>query len=182
MVKLMPTIFLGHGNPMNALSTNGFTEGWASIGKSIPRPRAVHSVSAHWYKPFSAVTSTRLPPTIHDFGGFPEVLYAVQYPAPGNPDLARHVTELLAPTPIGLDESRGLDHGTWAVLKHLFPKADIPVVQLSIDGTQSPLFHYEMGKHLMPLNEHVAVKSATRFAAGWRMISDSDKLSVSFFF
>lgn len=153
MTDLMPAVFLGHGNPMNALSKNGYTDGWASIGRSIPRPRAVLAVSAHWYIPDCAVTANPIPGTIHDFGGFPQELYQIEYPAPGSPALARRVKELLAPVSAGLDESRGLDHGTWAVLTHVFPKADIPVVQLSIDERQPPLFHYEMGKRLAPLRE-----------------------------
>jgi 4,5-DOPA dioxygenase extradiol len=153
MTDLMPAIFFGHGNPMNALSRNVYTEGWASIGRSIPRPRAVLSVSAHWYMPACAVTADPAPRTIHDFGGFPRKLYEVKYPAPGSPELARRVTELLSPVAVGLDETRGLDHGTWAVLTHVFPKADIPVVQLSIDETQPPMFHYQIGKRLSALRE-----------------------------
>lgn len=153
MTDLMPVIFFGHGNPMNALSKNAYTDGWVSIGKSIPRPKAVLAVSAHWYIPACAVTANLLPPTIHDFGGFPQELYQVKYPAPGSPELARRVKELLAPVPVGLDKSWGLDHGTWAVLTHVFPGADVPVVQLSIDERQRPIFHYELGKRLAPLRE-----------------------------
>ena len=153
MQNLMPALFLGHGNPMNALTQNGYTEAWASLGRSIPRPKAVLAVSAHYFIPFSAVTSNRLPPTIHDFGGFPKELYEVQYPAPGSLELARHVRDLLAPVSVRFDESWGLDHGTWSVLKHVFPKADLPVVQLSIDETQPPLFHYELGQKLGSLRE-----------------------------
>ena len=153
MTDLMPAIFFGHGNPMNALSKNAYTEGWASIGKSIPRPKAVFAVSAHWYLPITAVTTSLTPQTIHDFGGFPQELYQVQYPAPGSPELARHVKDILSPVQVALDESWGLDHGTWAVLCHVFPDADIPVVQLSINETQPPRFHYEIGKRLAPLRE-----------------------------
>jgi 4,5-DOPA dioxygenase extradiol len=153
MTDLMPTIFLGHGNPMNALSKNAYTDGWAAIGRTIRRPQAVLSISAHWYIPGCAVTVSPAPRTIHDFGGFPKDLYAVQYPAPGSPVLARRVRDLLSPVPVALDESWGLDHGTWAVLAHVFPDADIPVVQLSIDRTQPPMFHYEMGKRLGTLRE-----------------------------
>jgi 4,5-DOPA dioxygenase extradiol len=151
MADLMPAIFFGHGNPMNALLKNAYTDGWASIGNSIPRPRAVLVISAHWYIPSCAVTANAAPQTIHDFGGFPKELYQVKYPAPGSPGLARRVQDLLSPVSITLDESWGLDHGTWSVLRHVFPKADIPVVQLSIDETQPPQFHYEMGKRLATL-------------------------------
>jgi 4,5-DOPA dioxygenase extradiol len=153
MKKLMPVIFFGHGNPMNAISKNVYTEGWTAIGKSIPRPKAVLAVSAHWYIPATAVTANLVPRTIHDFGGFPKELYDVQYPAPGRPELARRFKELLAPVSVGLDENWGLDHGTWAVLRHVFPGADIPIVQLSIDERQPPQFHYEIGEKLAPLRE-----------------------------
>jgi 4,5-DOPA dioxygenase extradiol len=153
MTPLMPAIFFGHGNPLNALAQNSYTEGWTSIGRSIPRPKAVLSVSAHWYLSYCAVTSNPAPPTIHDFGGFPRELYQVQYPAPGNPDLARQVQGLLAPVSARLDDGWGLDHGTWAVLRHVFPEAHIPVLQLGIDGTQPPRFHYDLGRKLAPLRE-----------------------------
>jgi len=153
MADLMPAIFLGHGNPMNALSRNAYTEGWVSIGKSLPRPKAVLAVSAHWYIPATAVTSNTAPKTIHDFGGFPAELYQVEYPAPGSPGLAGYVKDLLAPVTVALDESWGLDHGTWSALCHIFPRADIPIVQLSIDERQPPEFHYQIGKRLAPLRE-----------------------------
>jgi len=153
MGTLMPTIFFGHGNPMNAISRNPYSEGWAAVGASIPRPKAVLSVSAHWYIPGCAVTAVTAPRTIHDFGGFPKKLYEVNYPAPGSPDLARRVKSLLSPVPVVLDEKWGLDHGTWSVLTHVFPGADVPVVQLSIDERQPPLFHYEIGKQLAALRE-----------------------------
>lgn len=153
MTERMPTIFFGHGNPMNALQRNAYTEGWAAIGASIPRPKAVLAVSAHWYIPATAVTANPAPRTIHDFGGFPPELYRVAYPAPGDPALAERVRSLLSPTPVGLDQQWGLDHGTWSVLCHVFPKADIPVVQLSIDETQPAEFHYETGRRLAPLRD-----------------------------
>ncbi len=151
MKKRMPVIFFGHGNPMNAIVQNNYTEEWSRIGKNIPRPKAILCVSAHWYLPFTAVTANLNPRTIHDFGGFPEALYQVQYPAPGSLDLARRVQSLLSPSPVKLDESWGLDHGTWSVLCRVFPEADIPVVQLSIDETKPPQFHYELGKKLAAL-------------------------------
>ena len=153
MADLMPAIFFGHGNPMNALSRNIYTDGWVSIGKSIPRPKVVLAVSAHWYLPGTSVTAMSTPQTIHDFGGFPRELYQVEYPAPGSPELAQRVKDLLTPVSVGPDESWGLDHGTWSVLRHVFPDADIPIVQLSIDERQSPQFHYEIGKRLAPLRE-----------------------------
>jgi 4,5-DOPA dioxygenase extradiol len=153
MTNPMPTIFFGHGNPLNALLRNAYTESWANIGNSIPRPKAVLCVSAHWYLPGTAVTDMPKPPTIHDFGGFPRELYQVEYPAPGNPELAARVSELLAPVPVALDNGWGLDHGAWSVLCHVFPDADVPVVQLSIDETRTPEFHYELAKRLQPLRD-----------------------------
>ncbi|HEY3309766.1 MAG TPA: 4,5-DOPA dioxygenase extradiol [Desulfuromonadaceae bacterium] len=153
MTDLMPIIFFGHGNPMNAVSKNTYTEGWQAIGRSIPCPEAVLAISAHWYIPGCGVTADAAPKTIHDFGGFPRELYAVQYPAPGSPDLARRVTDLLSPLEVPLNDKWGLDHGTWSVLTHIFPHADIPVVQLAIDERQPPWFHYELGKRLAPLRE-----------------------------
>jgi len=149
----MPAIFFGHGNPLNALLRNDYTNRWAAIGASIPKPKAVLCVSAHWYLPGTAVTAMPSPRTIHDFGGFPRELYEVQYPAPGSPDLARSVQKLLAHIPVELDERWGLDHGTWSVLCHVFPQADIPVVQLRIDETLEPQFHYELAKGLAPLRD-----------------------------
>jgi len=153
MKEAMPAIFFGHGNPMNALQQNEYTKTWAQIGQSIPRPRAIVCISAHWYVPFTAVTAMTAPRTIHDFGGFPRELYRVQYPAPGDPQLANNIQKLLAPTTVALDQEWGLDHGTWSVLCHVFPQADIPVVQLSIDETQPPAFHFELGKRLAALRD-----------------------------
>lgn len=154
LTKPTPTIFFGHGNPLNALLRNAYTEGWAAIGNSLSRPKAILCVSAHWYLPATAVTAMAAPRTIHDFGGFPRELYEVQYPAPGSPQLASRVRDLLAPVSVALDEKNwGLDHGTWSVLCHVFPRADIPVVQLSIDETRPPEFHYQVGKLLTPLRD-----------------------------
>ena len=153
MSQTMPAIFLGHGNPMNALLRNEYTEGWSRIGKSLPRPKAILCISAHWYVSETAVTFARSPRTIHDFGGFPRELYQVQYPAPGDPELARTVQKLLAPTPVRLDTSWGLDHGSWSVLCHLYPEANVPVLQLSMDETQPASFHFDVGRRLAPLRE-----------------------------
>jgi 4,5-DOPA dioxygenase extradiol len=153
MTKIMPVIFLGHGNPMNALQSNDYTKAWAHIGTEIPRPKAVLSISAHWYITQTALTAMSVPRTIHDFGGFPQDLYNVKYPAPGDPALANRIRALLSPHSVELDEQWGLDHGTWSVLCHIYPKADVPVVQLSIDLTKSAAFHYEIGKMLAPLRE-----------------------------
>jgi 4,5-DOPA dioxygenase extradiol len=149
----LPAVFLGHGNPMNALQSNAWTRGWMALGARLPRPRAVLAISAHWYIEGTAVTAMEQPRTIHDFGGFPRELFAVRYPAPGDPALAAQVQQLLAPLAVQADGSWGLDHGTWSVLCHLFPAADVPVVQLSIDETQPPSFHYELGARLRPLRE-----------------------------
>ena len=149
----MPVVFFGHGNPLNALDDNAYTRGWQAIGQSTPRPRAILAVSAHWYLPGTHVTAMDTPRTIHDFGGFPPELYRVQYPAPGSPALAERVRGLLAPTPAGLDFAWGLDHGTWSVLVHAFPNADIPVVQLSLDETLDARAHYRLAQRLAPLRD-----------------------------
>jgi 4,5-DOPA dioxygenase extradiol len=150
----MPAFFFGHGNPMNAIQRNAYTEAWAAIGRALPRPRAVVVVSAHWYLPGTSVTAMRAPRTIHDFGGFPRELFEVLYPAPGDPALAREIQEMLAPVRVGLDEEEwGLDHGTWSVLCHLFPDAAVPVLQIGIDETQTPSYHYELGRRLTSLRD-----------------------------
>ncbi len=149
----LPAIFVGHGNPKNVVRSNPWTDGWKALGAAIPRPGAILAVSAHWYIPATRVTAMPHPRTIHDFGGFPKELYEIEYPAPGDPALARRLQELLAPLAVEPDERWGLDHGTWSVLHHLFPRADIPVVQLSIDRAQPPSYHYEIGRRLAPLRD-----------------------------
>lgn len=153
MTARMPTLFVGHGNPMNAIQDSVWSRAWSALGRQLPRPRVVLSVSAHWYLSGTAATAMTHPRTIHDFGGFPRELSEVQYPAPGDVALVRRLRELLAPMPVRADVSWGLDHGTWSVLRHIFPEADVPVVQLSIDETQAPDFHYALGKRLMPLRD-----------------------------
>lgn len=148
----MPAIFFGHGNPMNALADNAYTRAWSEIGRTL-EPRAVLAISAHWYVPQTAVTAMSSPRTIHDFGGFPRELHEVQYRAPGSPELAGRVRQLLAPLAVKLDEQWGLDHGTWSVLCHVFPQADVPIVQVSIDETQPARFHYELGRKLSALRD-----------------------------
>ncbi len=153
MAQRMPVIFFGHGNPMNALLRNSYTGQWNSIGTALPQPRAILCVSAHWYVQDVAVTVSTAPRTIHDFGGFPRELYQVQYPAPGDPGLALRIQKLLAPMPVRLDARWGRYHGTWALLRHVYPQAYIPVVQLSNDEKQPPSFHFEIGKRLAELRE-----------------------------
>ena len=149
----MPALFLGHGSPMNVLEENLYTETWRELGKTLPRPKAIVAVSAHWYTRGTAVTAMEKPRTIHDFGGFPQALFDTRYPAPGSPDLAREVAEALAPVNVKLDQEWGLDHGSWGVLIKMYPEADIPVVQLSIDGSKSPAYHFELGRKLAALRE-----------------------------
>ena len=149
----MPAIFFGHGNPMNALAQNEWAQAWRRIGTTIPQPKAILCVSAHWYMPGIAVTAQPRPRTIHDFGGFPRALFEVQYPASGSLELAQRVRELLAPTEVALDHDWGLDHGTWSVLVHVYPQATIPVVQLSIDETQAADWHYDLAQRLASLRD-----------------------------
>ena len=149
----MPVLFLGHGSPMNAIEENEFVAGFRKIAQEIPKPNAILCVSAHWETKGTFVTAIPNPPTIHDFGGFPQALFEVQYPAKGSPELASQTQQLLHNTKVGLDHQWGLDHGAWSVIKHLYPKADVPVIQLSLDYTQGPQYHYELAKQLSALRD-----------------------------
>lgn len=148
---MMPALFVGHGSPTNAIENNEFSRAWAEAGKSLPKPTTILCISAHWVTDRTRVTALKKPKTIHDFYGFPKELYEVQYPAEGSPDLARMTEQAIKKTPVEMDFEWGIDHGTWSVLCHMFPDADIPVVQLSLDGNQEPAFHYELGMELQSL-------------------------------
>ncbi|MDB5805318.1 MAG: dioxygenase extradiol [Betaproteobacteria bacterium] len=157
----MPAIFFGHGSPMNAIKTSRYSEAWGRFGAGTPKPKAILMVSAHWYTRGTAVTAMQQPRTIHDFGGFPQALFDVEYPAPGSPALAARVTGLLKPVQVQPDNEWGLDHGTWGVLAHAYPQADVPVVQLSIDGTRPPQYHYDLARHLAPLRDEGVLIAAS---------------------
>ncbi|HLT73144.1 MAG TPA: 4,5-DOPA dioxygenase extradiol [Cyclobacteriaceae bacterium] len=151
--KPMPVLFLGHGSPMNAIEENEFVQGFRNIAKEIPKPQAILCVSAHWETKGTYVTAMKHPRTIHDFGGFPKALFEVQYPAPGSPELAKETQSLITKTEVGLDDKWGLDHGAWSVIKHLYPGADIPVIQLSLDYYRDAPYHYELARELKVLRE-----------------------------
>ncbi len=144
----MPVLFLGHGSPMNAIEENEFVEGFRNVAKSLPKPVAILCISAHWETEGTFVTAMNMPRTIHDFGGFPRALYEVQYPAPGSPELAMEANRIISSTEVEMDDKWGLDHGAWSVIKHLYPNADVPVVQMSIDYRKGPQFHYDLALEL----------------------------------
>lgn len=168
----MPVLFLGHGSPMNAIEENEFVKGFRELGKAVPKPNAILCVSAHWETNGTYVTAMEKPPTIHDFGGFPQALYEVQYPAPGSPELAKETKELIKKTTVGLDEKWGLDHGAWSVIKHLYPAADVPVIQMSLDYRQPPQYHYELAKELAALrNKGVLIIGSGNMVHNLRMLA-----------
>jgi 4,5-DOPA dioxygenase extradiol len=171
----MPAVFIGHGTPFNALQDNRFTQAWSAFGRQIPRPKAILAVSAHWYIGATAATAMPKPPTVHDFYGFPPEMYEISYPAPGAPSLVSALQELVAPVWLQSDTGQwGLDHGTWAVLVHMFPEADVPVVQLSIDGRQPAAYHLELGKRLAPLRDQgVLVMGSGNIVHNLRMMDRS---------
>ncbi|MCR9015525.1 4,5-DOPA dioxygenase extradiol [Aquiflexum gelatinilyticum] len=174
---LMPALFIGHGSPMNGIADNEFSRQWSILGKEIPKPSAVLVVSAHWLTRGTFITAMEHPKTIHDFGGFPKELFEVQYPAPGNPNLAKAISDLVVSTNIEFDHEWGLDHGTWTVVRHMYPEANIPVLQLSIDYYESPEFHYRLGKELRELRKKgVLVIGSGNMVHNLRMVA-WDKLN-----
>lgn len=167
----MPVLFMGHGSPMNAIEENEFVQGFRSIGKEIPKPNAILCVSAHWETRGTFVTAMKNPRTIHDFGGFPQALFDVQYPAPGSPDLAIETQKVITSTEVGLDNNWGLDHGAWSVIKHLYPNADIPVIQISIDYSKPAQYHYDLAKQLATLrNKGVLIIGSGNMVHNLRMV------------
>jgi 4,5-DOPA dioxygenase extradiol len=174
---LMPALFIGHGSPMNGIADNEFSRQWSILGKEIPKPSAVLVVSAHWLTRGTFITAMEHPKTIHDFGGFPKELFEVQYPASGNPNLAKAISDLVVSTNIEFDHEWGLDHGTWTVVRHMYPEANIPVLQLSIDYYESPEFHYRLGKELRELRKKgVLVIGSGNMVHNLRMVA-WDKLN-----
>ncbi|HEV8511862.1 MAG TPA: 4,5-DOPA dioxygenase extradiol, partial [Cyclobacteriaceae bacterium] len=174
----MPVLFLGHGSPMNAIEENEFVEKFRTIGKEIPKPNAILCVSAHWETRGTFVTAMAHPPTIHDFGGFPKALFDVQYPAPGSPELAVETRQIVKKTVVGLDDKWGLDHGAWSVIKHLYPNADVPVIQMSLDYYQTPQYHYDLAKELSSLRKKgVLIVGSGNMVHNLRMVA-WDKLNT----
>jgi 4,5-DOPA dioxygenase extradiol len=175
----MPVLFLGHGSPMNAIEENEFVQGFRKAGREITKPAAILCVSAHWETKGTFITAMPKPRTIHDFGGFPKELFDVQYPAPGNPELAKETKRLITKTEVGLDQNWGLDHGAWSVIKHLYPNSDVPVLELSIDYTKGAQYHYELAKELMALrNKGVLIIGSGNMVHNlglveWRRLNES---------
>jgi 4,5-DOPA dioxygenase extradiol len=168
----MPVLFLGHGSPMNAIEDNEFVQGWKAIGKIITKPAAILCVSAHWETKGTFVTAMEKPKTIHDFGGFPPELFAVQYPAPGSPTFAAETKHIITKTEVGLDQQWGLDHGCWSVVKHLYPQADVPVFQMSLDYGKPAQYHYELAKELALLRtKGVLIVGSGNIVHNLRMIA-----------
>ena len=173
-INRFPALFIGHGSPMNAIEQNEFSLAWQKLGRSLPRPDAILSISAHWETNGTHITAMKRPKTIHDFYGFPEALYRAQYPAPGAPEWAEKIQKSVSSVDIQLTQEWGLDHGTWSVLMHLFPLADVPVLQLSLDRTQPPGFHYELGQQLAALREHLLILGSGNMVHNLRMIQWED--------
>lgn len=178
----MPVLFLGHGSPMNAIEENEFVQGFRKVGKDIPKPHAILCISAHWETRGTFVTAMQNPRTIHDFGGFPQALFDVQYPAPGDPELAQETQKLITKAHVGLDDNWGLDHGAWSVIKHLYPNADIPVIQMSIDYSQPARYHYELAKEINSLRQKgVLIIGSGNMVHNLRMVA-WNKLNEEFAF
>jgi 4,5-DOPA dioxygenase extradiol len=168
----MPVLFVGHGSPMNAIEDNEFVHGWKEAVKSIPKPKAILCISAHWETAGTSATAMAKPKTIHDFGGFPRELYEVQYPAPGNPELAKEVKSIIRKTEVGLDQIWGLDHGCWSVLKHMYPAADVPVIQLSLDYSKQAQYHYDLAGELSSLRKKgILIIGSGNMVHNLRMVS-----------
>ena len=168
----MPVLFVGHGSPMNAIEENEFVQGWRNLGKTLPRPKAILVVSAHWETRGTYVTAVQKPATIHDFGGFPKALYEVQYPALGSPELAHEAKRIVTKTTVGLDEKWGLDHGAWSVIRPMYPNADIPMIEFSLDYTQGPQYHYDLAKELSALrNKGVLIVGSGNLVHNLRMVA-----------
>jgi 4,5-DOPA dioxygenase extradiol len=174
--KKMPILFMGHGSPMNAIEHNIFSESWLKLATELETPKAVICISAHWLTKGTFVTAMHQPKTIHDFGGFPQALFDVEYPAPGNIELANETKKLITKTNVGLDHDWGLDHGTWSVVKNMYPKANIPVIQLSIDYYQPPQYHYDLAKELTILRRKgVLIIGSGNMVHNLRMIQFNEK-------
>jgi 4,5-DOPA dioxygenase extradiol len=179
---VMPVLFMGHGSPMNGIEHNEFSAYWAKLAKELPIPKAILVVSAHWLTRGTKITAMDSPRTIHDFGGFPDELFAVQYPAPGNPSLAKETTEIIKSTQVELDHDWGLDHGAWTIIRHMYPDASIPVLQLSIDYTKGPQYHYELARELSALRKKgVLIMGSGNMVHNLRMVA-WDKLDSPYGF